>query len=279
MASPVASGPSLETSASAGRRRRAPPPAPAAPASRARVPLEGPQAAAAAAAAEAASAQLRSLVQQAAQLRRDADGLAARCRRARAKTAAAAAAGADPAADAAWASGYVLWGARAPKDGERAGAGAARGAGARAVHAAAERGGRARRGGAAPPTLRRGGADRRRHAPRVARRRQPAAVERAEAHLLQLALPAPAAAAADGAALGAEAAKLPHRRGELVSLRPAARGRPAALALTLAPSAEPPFGADGVVIGRLLDGHDLLTQLCANRAAASGPPIEVKLDD
>ena len=37
--------------------------------------------------------------------------------------------------------------------------------------------------------------------------------------------------------------------------------------------------ADGVVIGRLLDGHDLLTQLCANRAAASGPPIEVKLDD
>ena len=105
-----------------------------------------------------------------------------------------------------------------------------------------------------------------------------AAVERAEAHLLQLALPAPAAAA-DGAALGAEAAKLPHCRGELVSLRPAARGRPAALALTLAPSAEPPFGADGVVIGRLLDGHDLLTQLCANRAAASGPPIEVKLDD
>ena len=117
----------------------------------------------------------------------------------------------------------------------------------------------------------------RRHAPRVARRRRPRRHPSALAYLLQL-LPAPAAAADNGAALRAEAAKLPHCRGELVSLRPAARGRPAALALTLAPSAEPPFGADGVVIGRL-DGHDLLTQLCANRAAASGPPIEVKLDD
>ena len=278
VASPVASGPSLED---LGLSRPTPPRAGAgAKASPRRVSLEGPQAAAAAAAAEAASAQLRSLVQQAAQLRRDADGLAALLPpRLRAKTAATAAAGADPAADAAWASGYVLWERALPKTGS---------APARVPRAVPER---------ALCTLRLSAAG---ELAEVALRLRlfvevvpiavatlraslaagsRAAVERAEAHLLQLALPAPAAAAADGAALRAEAAKLPHCRGELVSLRPAARGRPAALALTLAPSAEPPFGADGVVIGRLLDGHDLLTQLCANRAAASGPPIEVKLDD
>ena len=215
------------------------------------------------------------LVQQAAQLRRDADGLAALRRRASARRRRPP----PPVPTTADAAGERLraLGARAPKDGERAGAVPRARCRARAGHAAVGAAGelaevalRLRLFVEVVPiavgTLR---------ASLAAGSR--AAVERAEAHLSQLALPAPAAAD-DGAALRAEAAKLPPAAASSSACAPP-RAPPAALALTLAPSAEPPFGADGGVIGRLLDGHDLLTQLCANRAAASGPPIEVNLDD
>jgi len=74
---------------------------------------------------------------------------------------------------------------------------------------------------------------------------------------LVLALPAaaPAAAVPDSAKLEAERSRLPHSAEHLVSLRPAAKSRPAALALAL--DATPPFGAEGIVVGRIMDARGL----------------------
>ena len=82
---------------------------------------------------------------------------------------------------------------------------------------------------------------------------------------LVLALPAAGAPTApEVAKLDAERARLPHEREHLVSLRPAANGRPAALALWL--KATPPFGAaEGIVVGRIPKVESLVD--CCDKAS------------